>query len=158
LFPEGWQARSPDTVGAVAAGPAVVVAPFVRTATHPESNAARVIARWVDGAPAAVERAAGPGCIRSVTIPVPRIGDLVLEPRFRSLVAEVTAACGGRVEWAPIDSTRRFRLAGAAPSARMLARLIPPVEQVPSPWSRWLLVLALLLLAGEWLARQTGSP
>lgn len=158
VVPEGWQIGRPDTVGAVAAGPAVVVAPFVRTATHPESDAAPVIARWVDGTPAATERPAGQGCSRAVTVPVPRIGDLVLEPRFRRLVAELTAPCGGRVDWTPIDTTRLARLADAARPARALAAGLAPVEQVPAPWSRWLLVLALLLLAGEWLGRRTVSP
>ena len=92
-----WPRRSRvDTVGAATAGSAVVVAPFVREAVLPPG---RVVARWVDGEPAAVERPLGAGCVRDIAIAVPGIGDLALRESLRRLLgalAEPVARRGRR--------------------------------------------------------------
>src|SRR5690606_39993333 len=84
--PAPWTARAaPDTVGALTAGGVAVVAPFERWAAYDEAagdGAARVVARWLDGEPAAVEVAHGAGCIRTVTVGVPPRGDRARQARF----------------------------------------------------------------------------
>jgi len=152
-IPEGWAPRAGDTVGAVVAGRVVVVAPFTRRlSSGPRTD--RVVARWVDGAPAAVETARGDGCIRTVTIEVPAIGDLVLERRFAQLVASLTGPCGGETASAPLDDVTMARLAGSSGSRRAPAAGFAKPAQTSSPWARWLLLLAAVLAAAEMLLRR----
>lgn len=141
-----------DTVGAVIAGDAVVVAPFPRT-IMPDSSG-RVVARWVDGTPAAVETAIGPGCIRSVAIAVPSRGDLVLEPRFARLVAALTEPCGGATGFAAIDARRMAALAGLASAGRAPRAAIAQAETIPSPLAPWLFGIALVVLGVEMAVRR----
>jgi len=159
--PAGWTPRPADTVGAVAAGTAVVVAPFVRTlslrggATAEAISPPRlVLARWVDGEPAAIEDPIGAGCIRTVTIDVPAAGDLVLEARFARFVAALTGPCGGPMDSAPLDEAARARLAGTFETSRAAAAGFPAPDQMPSPWARWLLLGAVLLAGAEQLVRR----
>ena len=157
--PPGWTAGAPDTVGAVMAGGVVVVAPFLRQSSRAaERRGDRVVARWVDGEPAAMETALGQGCIRTVTINVPRAGDLVLDPRFGRLVAALTGPCGGAADLRPLEPTARARLAGNDRALRTAAAGIVPAERRATPWSKWLLVAALLLLGLEALARRRAAP
>lgn len=151
--PAGWTARATDTVGAVVAGPVVVVAPFARRLSWGPRNG-RIVARWVDGAPAAVEEPRGAGCIRTVTIEVPAVGDLVLETRFAQLVASLTGPCGGETTLAPLDEVTIARLGGSFGSRRAPANGFPAPGQAPSPWAKWLLVTAVFLAAAEMLLRR----
>ena len=159
-LPAGWAERTaPDTVGAVSAGDAVVVAPFVRrgafgVAGTGDGGAARVVARWADGEPAAVERALVTGCIRRVAIDVPARGDLVLQPRFVRLVATLTEPCGGRARLAPIDDARAAALAGPPDAGLAAARAFAPPETVPLPLVPWLLAAALVFAAGALLLQR----
>jgi hypothetical protein len=95
--PVHWERRArADTAYAVSAssrgaGPATVVAPFVRAVAPP---AGRVIARWSDGEPAVTEAAFGAGCVRSASVPVPAAGDLPLTPQFRRFAERMAAPCG----------------------------------------------------------------
>ena len=59
-----------DTIGAVIVDGIVAVAPFTRARTYrvPEGS---VVARWVDGAPAAVERPVADSCEREIAIGMP---------------------------------------------------------------------------------------
>ena len=153
----GWTARVPDTAGAVMAGEVVVVAPFVRRASGAaQRQGDLVLARWVDGQSAAVESPLGQGCIRTVTIPVPVAGDLVLDPRFGKLVSVLTQVCGGAADLRPLEPTRRAGLAGEERSLRAAAAGIAPAERMTTPWSKWLLLAALLLLGLEAAARRTA--
>ena len=83
------------------AGAATVVAPLLRTASPPPG---RVVARWLDGTPAATETPHGMGCVRTVAVGVPEIGDVALAPSFRRVLGELTSACGGRARLATLDS------------------------------------------------------
>ena len=83
-----------DTVGAVVAGDASVVAPFPRAWQAPAGVAP---ARWVDGAPAALETPLGRGCVRTVGVPVADAGDLVLRPAFRRFVTVLAAGFDSKV-------------------------------------------------------------
>ncbi|HSE51968.1 MAG TPA: BatA domain-containing protein [Gemmatimonadales bacterium] len=171
--PPGWAAGTPDTAGAVIAGDVVVVAPFVRQViARPRSGRGDpggiasgpsgprndlVLARWVDGEPAALETPLGQGCIRTVTINVPTAGDLVLDPRFGRLVSVLTQPCGGARDWSPLEPDRRARLAGPERGLRTAAAAIAPAERMATPWSRWLLVAALLLVGLEAAARRRAA-
>ncbi len=146
--PASWPAGPADTVGAVTAGDAVVVAPFVRVALPPTGRAA---AHWVDGRPAATEVTAGGGCIRSVAVPIADAGDLALRESTRRLVRALVAPCGGVQRFAALPDSQMVQLAGTGPLAATsaLARVDARV-----PASPWLLVAALALLAIEQAARR----
>ena len=149
---------APDTVGAVVAGGALVVAPFVRRAVPGEG---RVVARWVDGAPAATERALGAGCERDVAIPVAARGDLALRAEMLALVRALAAPCGGTIDAEPASDSLLAQLAGED-GVRAVS---PGIEgaaasAVPSSWlAPWLLGAALLLaLAEPALRRARAAP
>jgi len=142
-----------DTIGAVIAAGTVVVAPFARTvrldeppAPAPAGNADRVVARWADGAPAALERSLGSGCVRSVAIPVPTAGDLVLRRSFREVLDALAAPCGGSRDPALLDSVSLETLRGPEALAAAAALGTPAA---PRALIAWLLALAALLLFAE---------
>ena len=164
-----WRPRAvPDTIGGVGAGGEVVVAPFERrveydvaSANSPAGGGAhRVVARWVDGAPAAVETPHGEGCIRSVAVGVPAAGDLVLQPRFRRLAARLAGPCDGAGAVAPADSARLTLLTGDGSAERYVAAdELPAPESVRSTLAPWLFAAALVfalaaLLLQRWVARR----
>jgi len=149
-----------DTEGALVAtgsGRLVVVSAFVRKWRFDSTGDARVVLRWVDGEPAAVERAEGTGCVRHVAVPVPTEGDLVLRAGYQRLADAMRARCGRTWEagsrlsapWlADRDTARPWRIA--------TARLSP---SPPSPsLAAWLLAAAASLLLGELLLRGRGAP
>jgi len=138
-----------DTVGAVIAGDVVLVAPFARVAFPPVG---RVIARWVDGEPAATEVGKGAGCIRTVAVPVESRGDLVLRKSMRDFVAELGAPCGGHRRFGSLPDQAISLLAGGGST-----RGIAPLENGRgrrSPATPWLLGGALLAVALEPLVRR----
>ena len=149
--PAGWARRErADTVGAVVASggryaSAVFVAPMVRTSAAPPGAA--VIARWVDGAAAATERAVGRGCIREVAVPVPQVGDAALRAPFRAFFAAMTAPCASTDVGAPIDAAAVQRLAGSGPLLATSTLAAPAAPR--DPIARWLLAAALLCLFAE---------
>jgi hypothetical protein len=136
-----------DTVRAVVAGETVVVAPFVRRWGFGPGAPSRVIMRWVDGEPAAIERTSGAGCEHDVAVPVPSEGDLVLRSEWRRLVEVVEAGCGREVAhraalpaaWVS-DAARPWRVASGRVGAADTAR---------SPLVIWLLAAGLLMLLVE---------
>ena len=153
----GARARVPvDTVSAVVAtgGRAVLVAPFAR-AWRIDTVGARVVARWVDGEPAAVERVVGVGCNREITVPRPTAGDLTSRAEFRRFGAAMARPCGtdgddtGRLPMATVawrDDSTRARL---VPS-----RAIVSATSSPSPLAQWLLAAALVALVIEPVVRR----
>jgi hypothetical protein len=144
---------APDTIAAVSAGDAAVVAPFPRF-SRPTPLAGRVVARWLDGSPAAVETSHGNGCIRTVDIPVASLGDLVLDARFQRLASRLTARCGGARSGARMSEARMAALAGAGKSLRVPSRVVGRPDAVRSPLTPWLLAIALGLGLGELLLRR----
>lgn len=144
-----WPSSVIDTVGAVAAGNAVVVAPFMRNASVPPSPRPSVppIAHWVDGAPAAFETTEGSGCIRDIAITVPETGDLVLRSSMRELLDELTRPCGDARSGPPAPEARLVALRGSGPA--LATRLIAAPPRRASMASAWLLALAGALLLGE---------
>lgn len=154
-LPATWPKRDVvDTVGAVAAGSAVLVADFPRSAEPPTSDA-RVIARWLDGAPAATENALGEGCVRSVAIQFPVRGDLALGESARRFVEALSAPCGGARDLAPIGAARMAVLRGESRggAARVLAR----DDGTENRATLWLLGAAALLLLLELVVRRAAG-
>lgn len=169
----GWSPRPVlDTVGAVVFDEALV-APFERpwrSNALPPGTA--VLARWVDGEPAIVERqltvsatSREPGaenreppsgaesrlsCIREVRIPVPIAGDLVLRPVFVRLVRRLAEPCGGAVA-PPLPAAMLAALRGPAGSPLLATAGLAVVgrEERRAPIVPWLLVAAGLAALAE---------
>jgi hypothetical protein len=116
----------------------------------------RVIARWRDGTPAAVERSLASGCLREVGIALPEAGDLTLRLPFVRALEAMIVPCGGRRELL-LDSASLAALAGSGPLAS--AESIARQARLHSTLAPWLLAAALLLLLAEqWLRRRpTGA-
>jgi hypothetical protein len=133
------------------AGDATLVAPLRRLALPQPAAATRVVARWADGSPAAVEQTLGRGCVRTVGVGVPAAGDITLRPAFMALARALLAPCDGASVSAPAPDSvaRRFGRGGAA----AVAAAVRPADE-SSPLAPWLLGAALLLLAGELFVRR----
>jgi hypothetical protein len=155
--PHGWVEReTPDTVGAVVAEEEALVFPLERRwRLDSTTRATRVVARWVDGEPAAIERTVGAGCIRDVAIPVPERGDLVLRPAFARFLRALTAPCDVAAGGPALDAARVAALAGEGPLAARGA--VAPLQSVATPLVPWLLGAALLLALIELLVRHDPS-
>ena len=142
----------PDAVTAFGAHAATLVAPLARLPLD-TAGAARVVARWRDGAPAVTERGTGAGCVRDVGVGLPLAGDLTLRPAFSAFLAVLAEPCGGARGAAVPDSLVPW-LAGdgaAAPATALAAG-----AQADGRLAAWLLALALLALGAEWLLRRRG--
>lgn len=142
-----------DTVGAVVANGNVVIAPFERRWRFVSDSLAhsRVIARWIDGEPAAIERDSGSTCVRSVAVPIDSAGDLMIRPSFVNFHAALTASCGYAAS--PPDTKAAAMLAGSgalAPAAQF-----PPSMDVDSPLARWLAALAIILAIVDMVLRRS---
>ncbi|MEO5579079.1 MAG: BatA domain-containing protein [Gemmatimonadaceae bacterium] len=155
------RARSAITVpsisGGVVSDSAVVIATFDRQWGFPADSlaSAAVIARWIDGEPAAIERAVGSGCIRSVAIPVTRGGDLVIRTEFIRLVRMLTAPCSANARLIPAAAARLASLAGAGGLAP--GKTFRAASGVRSSVAPWLLALALVAALAEIFVRNWGS-
>lgn len=150
-----WTARTPpDTVGAVRAGDAVLVYPFVRrwrpVAAPPKPT--RVLARWVDGEPAAFERAMADGCVRSLGFSPPAEGDALLRPEFQRFIASLDAPCGELRDFTPLPESVMASLRGAGPLAPTAA-IARRIQRV-TPLMPWLLGAGALLLLLEAVVRR----
>lgn len=144
--------RHIDTVGAVVADGNVLVAPFERRwrFTAESLSHARVIARWVDGEAAAIERDSASTCIRSVAVPVDSSGDMLLRPGFIRFKTSLSASCQNPVS-APDTSLARM-LTGSGRIA--LSAQFLPAPDIESPLARWLAALAIVLAIVEMVLRQ----
>lgn len=160
--PDGWEDRAaPDTIGALVAGGEVVVATFVRGWTAPAGG--RVVARWVDGEPAAVEYPVGEGggCVRTVGVPLPAGGDITLRGEFGALLRVLTGPCGGARALAPLPrgaAALDSLASGAAGSPATVSVASFRRASDSSPLARWLLAAALVLLLVEWVLRRRAGP
>jgi hypothetical protein len=145
-----------DTVGGVMAGDAVVVAAFDRQWSFPPDSlrGAEVIARWVDGEPAAIEKPDGPGCVRSVAIPVTPIGDLVIRTDFVRFVASLSRPCAQVTSLIPADPAVVAKLEGKGGLAPREA--FQPVTDAHSELAPWLFALAIAAAIGEVFVRRRG--
>jgi hypothetical protein len=142
-----------DTVGAVAAGSALV-GRFPRFWSL-DATGGRPVARWIDGEPAAVERITGGGCVREVAVALDPASDLTLRPAFRAFVERLVLPCGGTRAPVPVARAVRDSLAGAGPLVSASA-LRDPHERA-SAWTSWLFGAAALLLIIELGMRRQRS-
>jgi Aerotolerance regulator N-terminal len=143
-----------DTVGGVMAGDAVVVSTFERQWSFPPDSlrGAEVIARWVDGEPAAVEKSDGTGCVRSVAIPVTPIGDFVIRHDFVRVVASLSRPCARITSLIPADPADVAKLEGKGGLAPRAA--FQPLTDARSDLAPWLFALALAAAIGELFVRR----
>jgi len=124
-----------------------LVAPLMRRAV-PEG---RVVARWRDGMPAVTERVYGNGCVRSVGVGIPVAGDLTLRPPFAHFLEAMLAPCGGaRGVVLPDSALPWLHAEGVLADGPTLAAAAP----MSSPLTKWLLLIAALLLAVEQVVRR----
>jgi hypothetical protein len=150
IWPDTSHPRaSLDTTSAVVASNTVVVAPFARR-WGVDTAQSTVVARWVDGEPAAIEQQASTGCTRRVVVPVSTAGDLTVRPEFIHFSRLMHSACGAMAsrrggEWST-DTTRparvRSRRAGLDGGDVMA----------------WLVAGAIALLVAELVVRRTQTP
>jgi hypothetical protein len=145
-----------DTVGGVMAGEAGVVATFERAWSYPPDSlrGGEVIARWVDGEPAGIEKPDGPGCVRSVAIPVTPIGDLVIRTEFVRFVASLSRPCAQTTSLIPTDPSVVAKLEGKGRLAPREA--FQPVIDARSELAPWLFALALAAAIAELFVRRRG--
>ncbi len=156
-------------VTAVVANGVALVAPLRREKPLLVDSAHHAIVWWIDGAPAAVERHVGAGCIRVVGF-APPAGDALLSVSARGALAALVAKCGAGVasSFATGALTLQDSLArsqqdsiltgnGGLAASRELRASLPGVL---SPLTRWLLVAAVALIGIETALSRTrgGSP
>lgn len=145
-----------DTVGGVMAGDAVVVSTFDRQWSFPPDSlrGAEVVARWVDGETAAVEKSDGAGCVRSVAIPVTPVGDFVIRHDIVRLVASLSRPCARITSLIPADPADVAKLEGKGGLAPRAA--FQPLTNAHSDLAPWLFALALATAIGELFVRRRG--
>jgi hypothetical protein len=149
--------RTPvDQSGGILIGDTRLIAGFDRRwkFTVDSLGAARVVARWADGEPAAVEKGIGKGCIRSVAIPVTAVGDLVIRPEFIALMREIAAPCGESRSTTPLASTVMASLGGRGPLATNDA--FAARRDIASPLVPWLFAIALAAALAELFVRRVS--
>jgi hypothetical protein len=143
-----------DTVGGVMAGEAGVVSAFERQWSFPIDSlrGAEVIARWVDGEPAAIEKPDGAGCVRSVAVPVTPVGDLVIRKDFVRFVESLSRPCAGATSLVAADPAVVAKLEGKGGLAPRAA--FKPLTDMHSDLAPWLLALALVAAIAELFLRR----
>jgi len=146
-----------DTVGGVMAGESGVVAAFERAWSYPPDSlrGGEVVARWVDGEPAAIEKPDGPGCVRSVAIPVTPVGDLVIRTEFVRFVASLSRPCAQTTSLIPADPAAVAKLEGNGGLAPRES--FQPATDARSDLAPWLFALALTAAIAELLVRRRGK-
>ena len=153
--PLGTVARaSRDTIGGVTAGNALVVSAFERRWTFPADSihGREVIARWIDGEPAAIETPSTDGCTRSVAVHVPAVGDLVIRNDFQRFVATLSGDCAAVKSTIPMDDATVGRLAGTGALASRVA--FRPRGDLRSALAPWLLGIAIAAAIAEMFVRR----
>jgi len=144
----------PDTIGAVVAGRATVVAAFPRQWMYSADSirGARVVARWTDGEPAAIEWNEGKGCVRSVAVPVNPIGDFLLRSSFVRFAAEITRGCFNNSISPAVTPAQIASLTGTDGLAARDS--FEPRGDIRSLLAPWLLALAMVLAIAELFVRR----
>jgi hypothetical protein len=148
------QRAARDTVGGVMAGEAVVVSTFDRQWSYPADSlrGAEVIARWVDGEPAAIEKPDGASCVRSVAVPVTPVGDFVIRRDFVRLVSSLSRPCARITSLIPADPAVVSQLEGKGGLAPRAA--FQPRTDAHSDLAPWLFALALAAAIAELFVRR----
>lgn len=144
-----------DTIGGVVAGTALVVAAFERRWQYPRDSVrgADIIGRWIDGEPAVVEWTVGNGCMRSVSVPVPSAGDLVIRDDFVRFVAGISGECASR-RFEQIPALAITSLEGKGGMAPRNA--FRPSNDVRSSFVPWLFGIAIAAALAELFVRRSS--
>ena len=153
--PRGAIAKAaPDTIGGVKTGGALVVASFERRWVYPADSisGAEIVARWIDGEPAAIEFAGTSSCVRSVAVPVTPTGDLVIRRDFIRFVGALSGDCISAAATRPADAPQLARLAGAG--GLVPREAFPPRGDVTSALAPWLIGFAMVLAIAELFVRR----
>lgn len=145
---------SRDTIGGVVAGKALVIAAFERRWRFPADSirGRDVIARWIDGEPAAIETPSSSGCTRSVAVHVPVVGDLVIRNDFQRFVAALSGDCVATKSTIPADDATVTRLAGRGGLASRES--FRPRGDQRSAIAPWLLGIAIAAAVAELFVRR----
>ncbi len=145
-----WDSAGAMTVRAeaLAMGDDVLVAMLGRGAPLARG---RTIARWLDGAAAAVEEPIGAGCIRTVAVSFPPAGDVPLRPAFQRIVRGVMSRCDAATVFVLADEAALGRLRGKGALASTAA--MADGDRRPSPIVPWLLGVALACALAELAVR-----
>lgn len=143
-----------DTIGGVVSGNALVVSAFERRWSYPADSLrnAEVIARWVDGEPAAIETQSVDGCLRSVAVPVSSVGDLAIRPDFIDFVSAVSGDCIRKTSVVPAGADRIAALTGNGGFASRES--FKPRADVRSDLAPWLVALAIVASLAELIVRR----
>ena len=153
--PRGAIPRSSrDTIGGILSGHSLVVSAFERRWMFPADSIREsdVVARWIDGEPAAIETPSGRGCVRSVAVPVPSVGDLVIRKDFERFVAALSGDCISITSSIPADDAAVVRLAGQGGLAPREA--FRPRGDIRSAMAPWLIGLAIAAAIAELFVRR----
>lgn len=143
-----------DTIGAVISGGSIVVSAFPRRwAFTPDSiRGARIVARWTDGEPAAIEWNQGKGCVRSVAVPVNPVGDLPLQAGFTRFVEAMAGPC---TAYRPNATASPAQLASLTGTGGLAPRdAFEPRDDVRSSVAPWLIGLGLVAAIAELFVRR----
>ena len=138
----------------VIAAESPVVSTFERRWSFPPDSlrGADVIARWVDGEPAAIEMPGGTGCVRSVAIPVSPVGDFVITKDFVRFVSSLSGPCAMTTSLAPADPDAVAKLERKGSLAPR--ETFQPLTDARSDLAPWLLALALAAAIVELFVRR----
>jgi hypothetical protein len=117
-----------------------------------EPGTTHVVARWIDGAAAAVERSLGAGCVREVGFAVPDAGDIVVSRSFHRVLSAIAAPCGVHLRSTPLGGTQRAALAGTGDEQAVFRPVRSAVA--PSPAAPLLLLLVVAMLVAELIVRR----
>lgn len=145
-----WTPRpSIDAIGGAMSSSGTVVGRFPRA----WSLTGTPVARWSDGEAAAVEHAAGAGCIRDVGILLDPASDLTLRAPFERFMAGLLTPCGGAGAMRQVGAGVRRILAGGGPLAS--AATMRDRASESSRWTPWLLAFGAALLLLELAVRRS---
>ncbi|HKC81770.1 MAG TPA: hypothetical protein VKB91_11295, partial [Gemmatimonadaceae bacterium] len=94
----------------------------------------------------------GPGCVRSIAIPVNPVGDLVIRKEFVRLVAWLSRPCAQITSLIPADPAVVAKLEGRGGLAPRQA--FQPVTDARSELAPWLFALAIAAAIAELFVRR----
>jgi hypothetical protein len=138
-----------ESVDGVHAGGFTAIGHYLR---GPAVDSGRVIARWVDGTPAAFEVSRGAGCVRSIGFDVPDAGDFVLTPSFQRLLSVLVAPCGDAHAPGVVPDSLIHALVPPPAVAPQFA--LPDEVRAPNRLASSILLLAVLLSVVEMRVRR----